>query len=93
MRALWFLAFYCLITGKAQAEISPLLIKLNCQTCHHSLLASSKLLQKKPEQILSILKNFKTGRRPSLIMHRLVKGLTDEELRQVALLIGLRHGD
>ncbi len=93
MRSAFLIFAGWLWQGFASAQVDPLLIKLNCQICHQPGLSSS-LQNKSEETILSDLKHFKSGQRPSLIMHRLVKGLTDEELRQVAKLVKKQsHGD
>ncbi len=91
--ALSFILCLSMMVVTVRAEVDPLLIKLNCQICHHPAVVSTSLEKKSPRQVLSDLQQFKTGKRASLIMHRLVKGLTDKELKQVATMIGRRYGD
>ncbi len=93
MKIMLFPAIAYLLIGNVRAETDPMLIKLNCQICHQPAVASSNLQRQSPEKILAALKDFKTGKRPSLIMQRLVKGLAASELSQVAALAGRKHDD
>ncbi len=93
MTRMLFPAICFLLAGHVQAETDPMLIKLNCQICHQPAVASSSLQRQSPEKILAALNDFKTGKRPSLIMHRLVKGLTASELSLAAALTGRKHDD
>ncbi len=72
------------------ADVDSRLIQMNCQICHSG--GATRLAQFKrlPEtERVIILRDFKTGKRPSLVMGRLLKGLSDREIEQLAKRIDL----
>ncbi|WP_198244712.1 c-type cytochrome [methane-oxidizing endosymbiont of Gigantopelta aegis] len=72
------------------ADVDSRLIQMNCQICHSG--GTTRLAQFKglPEtERVIVLRDFKTGKRPSLVMGRLLKGLSDREIEQLAKRIDL----
>jgi len=59
-----------------------------CANCHGTNGASRAgmpgLAGKDPAEILRIMQDFKSGKRPATVMHQLAKGYTDEQVRAIA---------
>ncbi len=75
------LVLFTLQMQLAAADSNPRLIQMNCMSCHSQaddVIPDIKTLP--PQKMLSALLDFKYERRPSLIMGRIVKGLSDQEL-------------
>lgn len=99
------LATTCLMvaaTGAAQAAdaIPPgARLAATCTGCHGTNGATQgnalpPLVGQAKEQILTALKDFKSGKRPATIMTQLTKGYTDEQLEALASYFALqRQGD
>ncbi len=81
MYKVWVLVLLTVQMQFALADSNPRLIQMNCMSCHNQpdeVIPDLKSLS--PQQMLAALLDFKYERRPSLIMGRIVKGFSEQEL-------------
>ena len=87
MYKVWVLVLLTLQMQFALADSNPRLIQMNCMSCHNQpdeVFPDLKSLS--PQQMLAALLDFKYERRPSLIMGRIVKGFSEQELADTSRL-------
>ncbi len=70
------------------AEFNPQLAVMNCKTCHR--VENINISMTHHTQLYKTLLAFKYDQRPALLMNRISKGFSDEELKQIALTFTLR---
>lgn len=90
-KILFCASLFLLYAGLAQAEKGKGEgLVLTCGSCHGSQGSSSAIpaIPVNSEALKIVLKSFKSGKTKSLIMGRLMKGYTDEEIEMVAKKLG-----
>lgn len=64
------------------------LIAASCNACHgpagDSIAGMPTLAGRAAQELAALLLDFKSGRRPSTVMHRHAKGYSEDELRHIA---------
>ncbi len=59
-----------------------------CAACHgtngHSVRGMAALAGVDKNQIINVMQEFKTGKRPATLMHQIAKGYSDEQIGQIA---------
>ncbi len=84
MKRLLIYSVLSVMTRPIMADVESALIQMNCQICHSGTATRLNQFKHLPEnERVSVLRDFKTGKRPSLVMGRLLKGLTDREIEQL----------
>jgi cytochrome c553 len=70
------------------AAADPQLLASGCSGCHTSsdtLMTAIPKIRGLPEPVLlEALRAFRSGQRPATVMDRIAKGLTDDEIKQLA---------
>ncbi len=63
-----------------------------CHTTSDTLATAIPRIRGLPEPVfLEAMRAFRTGQRPATVMDRIVKGLTEDEIRQLAAYFGARR--
>src|SRR3954463_13049325 len=67
----------------------------SCSGCHaaNAGVASPvpRLIGRNPDEIVSAMTAFRTGKQPGTIMDRIAKGFSDDEIRAIAAWYGAQH--
>lgn len=76
-------------TGAAQAQdLQARSLAATCANCHgtdgNALGAMKPLAGMQADRLLAILADYKSGAQPATVMHQIVKGYSDEQLRLIA---------
>jgi sulfide dehydrogenase cytochrome subunit len=76
-------------TGAAQAQdLQARSLAATCANCHgtdgNALGAMKPLAGMQADRLLAILADYKSGVQPATVMHQIVKGYSDEQLRLIA---------
>ncbi len=79
---IFILVVYFLSAEHCLAQFNPQLAVMNCNNCHPK--AELSIYRENTEQLYATLLQFKYEQRPALIMNRINKGFSDNELRQIA---------
>jgi cytochrome c553 len=80
---------------QSAAAADPQLLASGCSGCHTSsdtLATTIPKIRGLPEPVLlEAMRAFRTGQRPATVMDRIAKGLTDDEIRQLAAYFSARR--
>jgi cytochrome subunit of sulfide dehydrogenase len=79
---------FCLVASAASAiDVAPAGAAA-CSGCHPASRAVetpfTRLVGRKPGEILAAMQEFRSGQRPATVMDRIAKGFTDDEIKAIA---------
>ena len=93
MRVLRLVVMMSLAARAAVAE--PPAGATSCSGCH---IASTNLETpvppirgRDPTEIIAVMQEFRSGKRPATVMGRIAKGFSDDEIRQIAAWLATQH--
>ena len=93
------------VAGRVAALVLPLIFSAgaiaagpppgaaSCSGCHAASVAVKtpvpRILGRNPDEITAAMLAFRSGERPSTVMGRIAKGFSDEEIRAIAIWLGM----